>query len=347
MENTRAKEIVTNISSFTKDVYQKSEVLPELFHLQEEIVKATFPEEDCETLKLYDVERYFSKENESLGNIADKELAAFKQSSKIVCNKIKAEISGNKGESKAFRFLECLTGKNLILKNVELQHDDERSEIDAVVFTPKAIFIIEVKNTSRDVFIDDEGNYYRTGEFLRLDSNILAKMNTKEALLRSAIASNDSMHLEIKQIVVFTNNRIQVQNRCKALQTTFLSQLPYLISEYSNSSPERYTDQQLYYFFSQVKSANHTEAYPITELHIDEFKNNYAQLLIKLEEGQNGHDTVTNKEMNKNSKLQNTAHQILDKINGILKSREVRFITKSVASMAFTTALTYIKIKHS
>ena len=38
--------------------FQKSHNI--FYCLQEEIVKATFPEEDCETLKLYDVERYFT-----------------------------------------------------------------------------------------------------------------------------------------------------------------------------------------------------------------------------------------------------------------------------------------------
>ena len=85
------------------------------------------------------------------------------ESSKILCNLIKAEISGNRGEYKAFKTLEYLQSQNKVMRNVELSHGETRTEIDALVITPKCLTIVEVKNTSKNnLLIDEDGNYYRT-----------------------------------------------------------------------------------------------------------------------------------------------------------------------------------------
>ena len=80
---------------------------------------------------------------------------------------------------------------NIILKNIELKDGDDRTELDAVVITPYGITIVEVKNTARDIFIDENGNYYRTGEFLNWDCNIVQKMNLKEDLLKRALEKEE------------------------------------------------------------------------------------------------------------------------------------------------------------
>lgn len=237
-------------------------------------------EDEASGLKLYDVERYLEKWNSELGNPADPELAAFKSGSKMVCNKIKAEISGISGEEKAFRSLERLHSKCRILKNIELQSENEKSEIDAIVFTSKAIFIIEVKNTRKDIFIDEDGNYYKTGEYTVLHSNITSRLEVKESLLRTVV-SEDTAALNIEKIVVFTNNRVQIHNRNNSLKTCFLGQLPYIIDEYPGE--DRYSDEQMDYFWIKLKEADHTEAYPMTEMNIDQFKTDFAKLLSKLE----------------------------------------------------------------
>lgn len=71
--------------------------------------------------------------------------------------------------------------------------------MDAVVITPKCVTIIEVKNTSRNIFIDEEGNYFRTGEFLKWDCNIAEKMSLKEKLLRKVLSEAEMGHLQIKK----------------------------------------------------------------------------------------------------------------------------------------------------
>lgn len=282
MKEKRIEELMTAMKSFGKESYHKSELLNEMFALQQEIVDLTFSEEHAATaeLKIWDVERHLEQLNEDCGNVADEELARFKEGSKVLCNLIKAEISGNRGEYKAFKTLEYLKSQNRVLKNVELTDGEVRTELDAVVITPKCVTIVEVKNTSKNIFIDEEGNYYRTGEFLKWDSNIAEKMSVKEGLLRKSLEAAGYGRIQIRSIVVFTNNRIEVQNKYRQIRTSFVSQLAYIIDGYrlddSISTEEMDNLQQI------IRGAECKEAYPF-EFDVNQYKTDFVNLMAALE----------------------------------------------------------------
>ena len=100
----RKQEIVKSMKSASKLTYHKSEVLPELFALQQELVAQTFNKDHAElgNLKIWDVESHLAQMNEECGGIATEELQRFQSGCRFLSNLIKAEISGNRGESKAF-----------------------------------------------------------------------------------------------------------------------------------------------------------------------------------------------------------------------------------------------------
>lgn len=282
MKTKRIEELMTAMKSFGKENYHKSELLNEMFALQQEIVELTFCSDHAATaeLKIWDVERHLEQLNENCGNIADEELAKFKEGCKVLCNLIKAEISGNRGEYKAFKTLEYLKTQNRILKNVELSDGNVRTELDAVVITPKCITIVEVKNTSKNIFIDEEGNYYRTGEFLKWDSNIAEKMSVKEGLLRKVLESAGYGHVQIRSIVVFTNNRIEVQNKYREIRTSFVSQLTYIIDGYRFE--DSMTVDEMDNLEAIVKAAECKEVYPF-EFDVNQYKADFAHLMATLE----------------------------------------------------------------
>lgn len=62
-----------------------------------------------------------------------------------ICNLIKSEFSGNAGERKAFWSIDTIRCKKTVLKNVEFRNGEHRTELDGIVFTVKAIFVIEVR----------------------------------------------------------------------------------------------------------------------------------------------------------------------------------------------------------
>lgn len=233
-KENRIKEIINAMHSFSKDAYHKEELLPEYLELQKELINLTFNDSHAENgkLRIWDVENHLEKLNEECGHIADKELEVFKEDSKFICNAIKSEFSGNAGEYKAFRSLETLRCKNSMMKNIEFKSGDHRTEIDAIVFTEKAVFIIEVKNPHRDIYIDERGNYCRVGDTMHLDCNIGEKMNDKVYLLREALKSARYSNANIVSLVVFTNSSMHVDNRYDYITTCFLGNLPHIIERY-------------------------------------------------------------------------------------------------------------------
>ncbi len=167
-----------------------------------------------------------------------------------------------------------------MLKNVELQDEINRSELDAVVITPKCVTIIEVKNTSRNIFIDEEGNYFRTGEFLKWDCNIAEKMSLKEKLLRKVLSEAEMGHLQIKSILVFTNNHIEVQNKYTQIRTCFINQLVHIIDSFMLE--DVLTERDMDIVRSVIDEATSKEAYPV-EFDFQQYKMDFASILATFE----------------------------------------------------------------
>jgi hypothetical protein len=279
----QVNEMVANMKAFAKEKYKKSELLEEMFNLQEEIVNLTFNDERATTekLRIWDAVNHLEQLNQSCGNVADEEFQKFKDESKMFSNLIKAEVSGKRGEDKAYRALQNIHSKSIILRNVELSDGNNRTELDAVVITSEAITIVEVKNTSKNIFIDENGDYYRTGEFLRLDCNIAEKMMLKEKMLRKVLVSDGIENIQIRSIVVFTNNRIEVQNKYAKISTCFLSQLSNIIDGFK--SDYSYSDEVRGKIERTIKKAESKECYPF-ELDVEQYKFDFATLMVILED---------------------------------------------------------------
>ena len=284
MNETRVKEIVSSMTSFSKERYHKSELLTEMLKLQEEVVKITFNEDHASIagLKIWDVENHLTELNDQKGHIADAELERFKSGCKELCNLIKAEISGRRGEARVYRTLELVTEPCTIMKNIELGDADLRTEIDALVITSAGLIILEVKNTSKDVFIDDRGDMFRTGEFLKWDCNIAEKMAIKETLLRKALIETGIEIPIIRELVVFTDNWIQVQNKFKAIETSFVSQLSYIIDDFCKENGCSVPGQVMDDIKESVNKASVREEYPL-DFDVDRFKRDFAVVMSKLE----------------------------------------------------------------
>lgn len=291
MNSKRVNEITGSFTSFRRDAYYKSEELPELLKLQEEIVKLTFGDDkaDLEKQRIWDVERYFEEKNKELNGTTAEELEAFEEDCKDFCNMIKGIISGSKGEARAFRSLDRVRCTNSILKNVELTTDDVRTELDAVVVTTGGTFIVEVKNTAKNVFIDEDGNYYRTGEYLRWDSNIGAKMMARENLVKEILSDAGYENVPVNGIVVFTDNRIEVRNRCEGLTTCFVSQLPYLIDE--NQPTGSLEDADVEIISQAIEDRRCKEAYPI-KFDATQLKQHFAELMVAVEQAEGAEEVI-------------------------------------------------------
>lgn len=331
----RIEEMMEAMKSFGKDKYQKNELLNEMFALQKEIVELTFNGEHASTadLKIWDVERHLEQMNQDCSNVADEALQRFKNGSKTLCNLIKAEISGARGETKAFRTLQYIRNKNIVLKNVELSDGELRTELDAVVIMPGTVVIVEVKNTGKDIFIDENGDYFRTGEFLKWDCNIAEKMMTKEDLLWKALERNGIQNVQIRSIVVFTDNRIEVQNKYSCIRTCFVSQLSYIIDGFKGGRVM--TDDEMGLVESAIRTAENKEAYPF-EFDVEQYKRDFATLMAILEEASAMKDAVAHEE----EVVDEEKVSAWTRIRSFLKSRYAGYAGSAAAAAAFTIVST-------
>ena len=292
MEDSRITKIVNSFTACTKDVYRREEELPELKKLRDEVVKLTFKDDyvDDGSLRLWDAEHYLEKLNEECGGIATDELNKFMGNCKDLCNMIKGVITGYEGEQKTFSRLERIRCSKRVLRNVEITTDDVRTELDAVVVTKGCVYIVETKNTAKNIFIDEEGNYNLTGDYLKFDTNIKDKLTERENLVERILKEAGYEKMPVRSILVFTNNRITVKNHCNDVKTAFISQLPYLIEE--NIPMMGITDQDLDAMSKAIEKEQKTEAYPI-KFEVDQLKRNFALLTIKLEDAMNPEEAVS------------------------------------------------------
>lgn len=301
MNTNRVKEIMDGITAFSKNEYHKSELLNEMFLLQKEMVALTFNEEHAENadLKIWDVEDHFKKLNQDCGNVADTELEMFIEESKQFCNLIKAEISGVKGEGRAFRSLERIHSENIVLKNIELCDEMNRTELDAVVITPHLITIVEVKNTAKNVFIDGSGNYYRDGSYQKYDSNLKKKTECKERMLQKVLDDQGIYDIPIKSIVVFTDNQIEIHNTCSSLKTCFVNMLPNTIDNYDKESD--YSTINMTEIEQIISKASNKMSY-VFNFDVTRYKLHFAELMTILEEAANSEDDAEQIEQNEPQK---------------------------------------------
>lgn len=282
VDENRVNEIISQITAFSKVTYTKSELLPEELKLQKELVDLTFNAEHAENgdLRLWDVERHLRKMNDERGHVADDELARFIKGTKVISNNISAEFSGKAGEQKVFRALENLGCQNGVLRNVELEFDGRRTEIDAIVFTNYAIFIIEIKNSKKDIFIDADGEFYRTGHSMHHDCNIAEKMDERESMLRRALDRAGMNFLKIFKIVTFTNPRIDVENKYHYIKVCGSNYLPTFIEKFTSN--QWYTYEDICTMMAAVNEVKCPDEYHMS-IDMDDYKRDFATLMAKLE----------------------------------------------------------------
>lgn len=128
---------------------------------------------------------------------------------------LRNQKKGTKGERFAAGKLKRLSVKNFRLENVQLNYDNNDTEIDQIVITEKGIFLIEVKYCDQDMCITKEGHFLQMNRrFVTLDTiNILEKMSDKKYILRSLIAEalniDDIQRIskQIHPVIFFANNR--------------------------------------------------------------------------------------------------------------------------------------------
>lgn len=278
----RMEELLTSIQAFNKPTYLKKELLDEMLLLQREIVSLTFNDTHASgaELRLWNVVKHFEQLNEQCGHVADDEMIKFKNDCYEVNNLIRGQISGNYGENKVFWKLDGLHIPNIVLKNVELGDIGNHTELDAVVITQKGITIVEVKNTSKNIFIDENGGYYRMGEYQNFDCDIKKKMDFRAELLKNILENNGIENVKIREQIVFTNSSIEIHNKCSEIKTCFLNQLTSKIEDTVAGDIYSVEDMEK---IKAIIEENESQGAFYPDFDVQMFKVDFAKLMATLE----------------------------------------------------------------
>ena len=346
--NERINEIETSMKAMRKEAYYKKEILQELLDIQQEMVNHTFDKRHAENIKLRltDVVQHLDQKNQEYGNVADEALQKFKDGCKCVSGMIGREIAGTTGEKFAFRSLETLKTDHIMLQNVELKNGKNRAELDAVVITSKAIFLVEVKNSSHDMVIDAKGNYYRASGYMDFDYNIGEKVNNKEYLLRTAIdtsvLTDGKKQKTIVNLVVFANSKIAVDNRYKYVQSCFLSQLPHIIDEYSGD--DIYSNEAINSIAECIRGAEYNETYSM-DFNFTQFKKDFATVMAILENASVSKEEIILEKEEKGVKQEKIRRE--DIMSYIFSSKNAKYVGTAAAAVAIAFLTTADAIKHN
>jgi len=190
------------------------------------------------------------------------------------------EIMGVKNDIQFKTFTEKGFPREL-LDNIELSKGDHKTEIDFIVITQKAIYILEVKNTQKDVKIDEAGNLIKVGYSEVFEKPLAENMNEKEYLVRSILEEAGYKNLKIISLVVFANSRINVENNYKHLEHCFLGSLPKIID--GNEDDYLYTIKNISKMAKEISFAEQKEKY-VPSFDVESYKVAYAKLIAKIED---------------------------------------------------------------
>lgn len=278
----RINQIVESMDAFSNEEYLKKDLLNEYYKLERQVVETTFNKEHVEegNLTLKNVYQHFQSLCNQYGNKLTEEFRSFSDLNYAVVNGIRKITSGDWGEAKAYKSLATLKCKNKVVRNLELAKDDHKAEIDLIVITQKAVFVIEVKNTKRDIRIDENGNYIKVGKNEFIDCVIGEKMNEREYLVRNYLEENGINNPNIISLLVFTNSSIKVENNYNYITHCFLGSMPHIIQNYDGKIIYNLKEIEKMYDLLNKKEAVATFK---PDCDIQAYKRAFANLLASVE----------------------------------------------------------------
>ena len=277
------ESLLSSLKGLSNDVYSREELLPQMDQLEKEMAMMVF-EDGLDIPSEYVHMSYIMKHlhimNNAAGNVADDELKKLSRLSNVFSNHVRAQQSGMTGENKVEQYLGYMKSNHVVLRNLQLSDGMHNTEIDFLVLKQGVATIVEVKNSRRDVYIDSNGDMYKTGRYENFDSHLGAKMDFRAEIIKQLLKDAGYENMRIEKVVVFTNNRIQVQKDYRGFRVCFLSRLPHLIDDFYGTGVIQFT-KHLQQMADYIQSKDLNEYYPF-EMDVQEFKEAFVDTYLKI-----------------------------------------------------------------
>lgn len=232
------------VTAMSQDVYTKSEEVNGFDELAEQMFDISNSIGDGCHKYLNNVEYSFTEWNEKHHKIPDNLLAKFVKTCGIISKHQINTKNGFKSELHVKSQLEAYvlkTGNSKLLTNIELSYDGLEGEIDDILITDKAIFIIEVKGLSGNATINKNGHLQTKDKKVDYKRNIADQLNNEYKLLwftlKNANILSSSEKIKIETIIINEKEECEITNHCKEIKNVLhLHEAISYISEYNGES---------------------------------------------------------------------------------------------------------------
>lgn len=277
------ESLLSSLKGLSKDVYSREELLPEMDQLEKEMAQIVFEDGldiPAEYVHMSYIMKHLHEMNNAAGNVADQELKRLSRLASIFSNHVRAQQSGITGEDRVEQYLDYMKSNHVVLRNLQLSDGVHNTEIDFLVLKQGVATIVEVKNSKRDIYIDEVGDMYKIGRYENFDSHLGAKMDFRAEVIKQLLKDASFENMKIEKVVVFTNNRIQVQKDYSGFRVCFLSRLPHLIDNFYGTGVIQFT-KHLQQIADFIQSKDLNEYYPF-DMDIQEFKEAFVDAYLKI-----------------------------------------------------------------
>lgn len=279
----KRESLLSSLKGLSKDVYSREELLPEMDQLEKEMAQIVFEDGldiPAEYVHMSYIMKHLHEMNNVAGNVADQELKRLSRLASIFSNHVRAQQSGITGEDRVEQYLDYMKSNHVVLRNLQLSDGVHNTEIDFLVLKQGVATIVEVKNSKRDIYIDEVGDMYKIGRYENFDSHLGAKMDFRAEVIKQLLKDAGFENMKIEKVVVFTNNRIQVQKDYRGFRVCFLSRLPHLIDDFYGTGVIQFT-KHLQQIADFIQSKDLNEYYPF-DMDIQEFKEAFVDAYLKI-----------------------------------------------------------------
>lgn len=279
----KRESLLSSLKGLSKDVYSREELLPEMDQLEKEMAQIVFEDGldiPAEYVHMSYIMKHLHEMNNVAGNVADQELKRLSRLASIFSNHVRAQQSGITGEDRVEQYLDYMKSNHVVLRNLQLSDGVHNTEIDFLVLKQGVATIVEVKNSKRDIYIDEVGDMYKIGRYENFDSHLGAKMDFRAEVIKQLLKDAGFENMKIEKVVVFTNNRIQVQKDYRGFRVCFLSRLPHLIDDFYGTGVIQFT-KHLQQIADFIQSKDLNEYYPF-DMDVQEFKETFVDAYLKI-----------------------------------------------------------------
>lgn len=282
---SKTNEIVDRLETtgaMTAKAYTHDQLLDGMKDFERAALREVFRDGYSESLRAYDLAAHF-RDMASKYALCDNEVYGRLSSGLYrLSREISSLVNGARGERYMARALGWLKCENEVLLNVELEHEGERCEYDAIVITPSGIDIVESKFFNCHAEIDPDGFFHDRARSRERSYNVGEKMRAKEHVLFSVIEATSPGAVPrscVRSVLFVANNNAVVEDRFGLVDVCNSGQICPLIEGRKDGPLERDARSVV---ADAVEGARQTFLYE-PPLDFDQLRSDIADFIVMVE----------------------------------------------------------------